>query len=413
MAAVATASSRRRNALAQALLELHLLGGTAARGELTDRLGCGRSVMGFLLAELTDRGLVSVDRKPGGGGRSDVGRPSHRVEVSADAPVVLAAQLTADTLRVATVALGGHVLSRDERPLPEGRATADVVDELCSLIAARAAGAGRVLGIGVAVPSPVRRDDGYVFAALHLEWAGIPLRNLMLDRISRDRDLAALPVAIGNDANLAALAERRHGAGQGAKQMLYLMTSRVGLGGALVSDGQLLTGAHGYAIEPGHITVNPTGAACLCGSSGCLEVEADHRALLRAAGEAAGPTEQLVERVNALLLRARAGEPAAVEALQDVNSRLGTGLASLINLTDPDCIVLGDTLGTLLELQPEPILERVAKRAFLNPTGAIPILPGKLDDAALIGAGELAFQPLLLDPRSVVEKASERHARAG
>src|SRR3954466_3389045 len=155
MAAVATASSQRRNALAQALLELHLLGGTAARGELTDRLGCGRHVMGVLLAEVTHRAAVGVEPKPRGGARSDVGRPSHRVGVSADAPVVLAAQLTADTLRVATVALGGHVLSRDERPLPAGRAIPDVVDELCSLIAARAADAGRVLGIGVAVPSPV------------------------------------------------------------------------------------------------------------------------------------------------------------------------------------------------------------------------------------------------------------------
>lgn len=369
--------------------------------------------MGFLLGELTERELVTVDRNPGGGRSPDGGRPSHRIDIAADAPVVIAAQLTADTVRVATVALGGRVVSRDEKPLRAGRAIADAVDDLCSLIAARAASGPRVLGIGVAVPSPVRRDDGYVFSALHLDWEGIPLRELMHERLAGEGDLAALPVAVGNDANLAALAECRHGAGRDASQMLYLMTGRIGLGGALVSDGDLFSGAHGYAIEPGHITVNPSGAECVCGSSGCLEVEADHRALLRAAGEPAVATERLVGRVDALLSRARDGEPSAVEALREVNTQLGTGLASLINLTDPDCIVLGDTLGTLLELEPAPILDGVARRAFLNPTGAIPIRAGMLKDAALIGAGELAFEPLLLDPRSVVAKAAEPRARAG
>jgi predicted NBD/HSP70 family sugar kinase len=371
---------------------------------LTDRVGCGRSVMGFLLGELTDRGLVTVDRKPAADGKPDGGRPSHRVAVSHDAPVVIAAQLTADTIRVATVALGGRILSREEKAFAPKRRVAAVVDDLCSLIAAAAAEGPDVLGIGVGVPSPVRREDGYVFAALHLDWPGIPLRELMLERLTDWPGTAGVRLAIGNDANLAALAESRHGAGRGARQMLYLMTSRLGLGGALISDQELFTGAHGYAIEPGHVTVNPGGAPCLCGSNGCLEVEADHRALLRAAGEAEVSTERVVARVHALLERAREGERPALEALREVNAQLGIGLASLINLTDPDCVVLGDTLGTLLELEPDPITERVAERSFLNPTGAIPIRPGALQDATLLGAAELAFGPLLLNPREVVAK---------
>lgn len=400
------ATPGRGDTLAKTLFELHLLGGAAARGELTDRVGCARSVMGFLLGELTDRGLVTVDRQPAAERKPDGGRPSHRVSVSDDAPVAIAAQLTADTIRVATVALGGHVLGRDERKLPPGRAIAAVVDDLCSRIAAAAKDA-EVLGIGVGVPSPVRRDDGYVFAALHLEWPGIPLRELMLERLSAFPETAGVPVTIGNDANLAALAESRHGAGRGARQMLYLMTSRVGLGGALISDQQLFTGAHGYAIEPGHVTVNPGGAPCLCGSNGCLEVEADHRALLLAAGQTGVPTERVVDRVGALLEEARSGESSAVKALREINAQLGIGLASLINLTDPDCIVLGDTLGALLELQPEPINDRVAERSFLNPTGAIPIRPGALQDATLLGAAELAFQPLFLNPRGAVASGRE------
>ena len=358
--------------------------------------------MGFLLREMSERGLVVVDRSPGGARRPDGGRPSHRVEVSGQAPVAVAAALSADTVRVATVALGGNVLRREEHSLPAGRAIPDVVDELCSMVADQMRAVSRLLGVGVAVPSPVRREDGYVFAALHLGWPGIPLRELML------RPLGDVRLTVANDANAGALAESRRGAGTDARQLLYLMTSRVGLGGALISEHEVFAGAHGYAIEPGHIMVNPNGAACLCGSYGCFEVEADHRALLRAAGEEAGSTEELVERVRALLRRAHDGEERAGAALRTVAEALGTGLASLINLTDPDCIVLGDTLGALFELQPDPIVERVATRAFLNPAGAIPIRPGALDDATLIGAAELAFQPLLLDPRSVVGKQGAR-----
>jgi predicted NBD/HSP70 family sugar kinase len=394
------------DALARALLELHLLGGSAARGDLTERVGCTRSVMGFLLREMSERGLVVVDRSPGGPRRPDGGRPSHRVEVSDKAPVAIAAALSADTVRVATVALGGNVLRREEHPLPAGRAIPDVVDDLCTMVAGQAREASRLLGVGVAVPSPVRREDGYVFAALHLGWPGIALRELMQRRLSEDFDVSDVRLTVANDANAAALAESRRGSGTDARQLLYLMTSRVGLGGALISEQEVFAGAHGYAIEPGHIMVNPNGAACLCGSYGCLEIEADHRALLRAAGEEAETTEELVERVGRLLGRARRGEESASAAVRSVADALGTGLASLINLTDPDCIVLGDTLGTLFELQPDPIIERVATRAFLNPAGAIPIRPGVVDDAPLIGAAELAFQPLLADPRSVVGKQS-------
>jgi predicted NBD/HSP70 family sugar kinase len=393
-----------RDALARALLELHLLGGSAARGELTDRVGCTRSVMGFLLREMTERGLVIVDRSPSGVRRPDGGRPSHQVRVSDQAPVAIAAALSADTVRAATVALGGNVLRREEHSLPAGRAIPDVVDDLCSMVADQARAVSRLLGIGVAVPSPVRREDGYVFAALHLGWPGIALRELMLRRLSERLGMHDLRLTVANDANAAALAESRRGAGRDARQLLYLMTSRVGLGGALISEQEVFAGAHGYAIEPGHVMVNPNGAACLCGSHGCLEVEADHRALLRAAGEQAESTEEMVERVGALLARARGDEKTASAALRTVGGALGTGLASLINLTDPDCIVLGDTLGTVFELQPDPIIERAAAGAFLNPAGEIPIRPGALDDAALIGAAELAFQPLLVDPRSVVAK---------
>src|SRR3954462_13560725 len=116
-----------RDALARALLELHLLGGSAPRGELTERIGCTRSVMGFLLREMSERGLVAVDRSPNFARRTDDVRPPHRVEVSDQAPVGIAAGLSADTVPLGTVALGAKGLHRDELSVPTGRTIPDVV----------------------------------------------------------------------------------------------------------------------------------------------------------------------------------------------------------------------------------------------------------------------------------------------
>src|SRR5580704_13745132 len=193
--------------LSQLVSELHLLGGTASRAELTERLGCGRSVMGYLLGDLAQRGVVEVDRGVGGG---EIGRPSHRVRIAATAPVVIGVNLQVDGMTVATFGLGGRVVRRARVSLHPPIAVAEVLDLLSAAVSAQAAGQRRVLGVGLAVPSPLRRD-GLAFAVLHLGWPSVPFRELLAGR------LVARPLTIGNDANLAALAEHRHGAGAGAR----------------------------------------------------------------------------------------------------------------------------------------------------------------------------------------------------
>lgn len=404
---------RPRDALGQLLTELHLLGGSASRADLTARVGCGRSVMSYLLGELTSRGVVSIDRErghpPGGrerGGR-ETGRPSHRISVASSAPAVIGVHLSTGTAAVATVALGGRVVRRDEVPLSRPPQVGQFLDDLCLLADRHAGDHARLLGIGVAVPSPVRRWDGLAFAPLHLGWPSVPLTGMLEERMRRSQRLAALPLRLGNDANLAALAEHRHGAGREAVQLLYLCTADVGLGGALVSEGRLFDGAHGYAIEPGHITVDPAGAPCPCGSTGCLEVEADHRGLLRAAGRDPVPADGTAAAAARLLDAAEAGDPQLLRAVGQVAARLGSGLASLVNLTDPDRVVLSGSLARYHRLAPAALAGNLATRSFLSHADPGTIVPGALADAPLLGAAELAFQPLLDDPRGTLDAITE------
>jgi predicted NBD/HSP70 family sugar kinase len=385
--------SGRHSTLSQLVTQLHLLGGSASRAELTERLGCGRSVMGYLLGDLVSRGVVTIDQAAGPG---RAGRPSHQVSVAATAPVAIGVHLEIDTATVATFALGGRIVDRAAVALHRSLSVAELLGQLAAAVSAQACRQQRVLAAGMAVPSPVRSSDGLAFAVLHLGWPSVPLRELLAEQ------LAGIPLTLGNDANLAALAEHRHGAGAGARQLLYLTTGRVGLGGALISNGRLFDGAHGYAMEPGHITVDPAGAPCACGSTGCLEVECDHRALLRAAG--AGPGADAAATAADLLTAAAAGDDSALRAVEHVTARLGSGLASLINLTDPDRVVLAGALARYAELAPDTLSASLASRSFLNHADPVTITAAHIADGPLVGAADLAFQPLLDDPRAVLDR---------
>jgi predicted NBD/HSP70 family sugar kinase len=383
--------------LSQALTALHLAGGASSRAELTKQLGCSRSVMGYLLGELAEVGLVTVEagtETPGSSG----GRPSQLVRVAPSAPAAIAVQLEPDSIVVARIGIGGERLASEERPLPPQPAVATTVETIGAMVADVAAPT-TTFAVAIAAPSPVSRSDGRALAPLHLGWPDLPLRDLVATELGR-HGMAGLPVELANDANLAALAESRRGAGRGARQLLYLATAHAGLGGGLVTDGHLVEGAHGYAIEPGHTTVSFPGAPCRCGSTGCLDVEADNRALLRFNGQSDVPLEQLVAASGRVLDEAEAGEEAALAAVREVALHLGTGLASLVNLVDPDRVVLGETLARVWRLMPEEISSRVAARAFLDRLGKVPIVPAELTNAPLIGAAELALEPLLRDPRA-------------
>ena len=381
------------------LTALHRRGGTATRAELTALLDCGRSAVSYALADLVERGLVAVDERPPasaapstGSGR---GRPSHLVSIASTSPIAMAVHLRVDTLDVAAFELGGQLL-RIEReviePSPDLEMTMHRIGRLVRLIAEEAR--RPCVGVGVSVPSPVRATDGFALAPRHLDWPGIALRELVASEFI-GTSLAGQPVHVGNNANLAALAEHLRGAGQDARNMLFVTTEHIGIGGGLISGGRLFTGASGYAMEVGHTTANPGGEPCACGARGCLETEADSRALLRAAGRPDSPATGLEYRARVVLADAAAGDPIARKAADTVAARVGSGLAVLVNLLDPDRIVLGGLLARVLAIAPEPLAEALHEGSFLERAVAVPVVPAALNAPALIGAAELALAPLL------------------
>lgn len=388
-----TRLERGRSALGPALELLHT-GRAPTRAVLTAELGVTRATAGAVAAELEALGLIRVDVHPGAASGMQ-GRPSHRLDVAEQGPVVLAAQVHADGYRAALVGLRGRIVATATGREPIEADPAHVLGRVVEAGARLLGESGRrCVGAGLAVPSAVAEPEGTALAPLHLPWpVGAPVRRLFADRV-REAGIEG-PAFAGNDINLAALAEHRHGAGRGARDLLCVATGHRGVGGALVLDGRLHTGSSGLALEVGHLTVDPGGRPCHCGRRGCLDVEADPLALLTAVGREAGPF--LAERAEDLI-RDEYHDPAVREAAGVLIDRLGLGLASLVNILNPDRIILGGLHRHLLAADPGRLHEAVAGRILWGRGGAVPIQPCTLDHNSLVGAAELAWQPVLDDP---------------
>ncbi|MFJ8074191.1 ROK family protein [Streptomyces sp. NPDC096176] len=390
-----TRLERGRSALGPALELVHT-GRAPTRAVLTAELGVTRATAGAVAAELEALGLIRVDSRPGAAAGSQ-GRPSHRLSVNETGPVVLAAQVHADGFRAALVGLGGSIVATAPGCVTVQADPAQVLGEVVEAGAELLRRSGRrCVGAGLAVPSAVAEPEGTALNPLHLAWpAGAPVRDIFAERVSAAGITG--PAFTGNDVNLAALAEHRHGAGRGAHHLLCVATGHRGVGGALVLDGRLHSGSSGLALEVGHLTVNPEGRPCHCGSRGCLDVEADPLAFLTAAGRAAGPEVSLLQQSRDLL-REEYDDPAVRRAGEELVDRLGLGLAGLVNILNPDRIILGGLHRELLDADPERLRAVVADRSLWGQSGGVPILACTLDHNSLVGAAELAWQPVLDDP---------------
>jgi predicted NBD/HSP70 family sugar kinase len=241
--------------------------------------------------------------------------------------------------------------------------------------------------------------------APNLGWRDVPLGAALADALK-----IAVPISVANDADLGALVELRRGAAIGYQHVLFI-SGEYGVGGGLIVDGQPLTGAAGYGGEVGHLPVNPNGSPCRCGSVGCWETEIGEAALLRMAGR---PTGGGRGEVDAMLEEAETGSPAALSALDHVGHWLGIGLAGLVNIFNPELIVLGGLFGRIHPFVGTGLEHELDRRALAAPRRLVRVVPAMLGvDAPLLGAAELAFEPLIGDPagwlvprRSPLELAS-------
>jgi glucokinase len=258
--------------------------------------------------------------------------------------------------------------------------------------------APEVEAIGAGIPSTVDQKTGVSVGCVHLPLADFPFRDWLEEE-------SGLPVYVDNDVNLAILGEHRAGAARNVEDAVML-TIGTGIGGGVISGGRLIRGASGAATEPGHMTIEVDGLPCPgnCPGRGCLEAYVSGPALARMGREyaALAPDYQLGRTLAKkgelsgadVTDAARAGDPGAREAFQRMGARLGAGIANLMNIFDPDVVIVGGGLGANAgELLLEPA-RRIARGRALRPAATrAQIVPAHFkEDAGKIGGALLALQ---------------------
>ena len=314
-------------------------------------------------------------------------------------PIIGGIDLGATKILSVVVSRSGRLLAEDLRPT-EGVEGPDAViaNMIASLRQAVAsAGGGQLAAIGIDAPGPVDYARGIITSPPNLPgWHDVPLAAIVEKEFG-------VPCILENDANAAAFAEHRWGSGRGSRHMLFLTVSS-GVGGGIIIDGNLYRGASGAAGEVGHMTINARGARCHCGCRGCLEMYASGIAIARLGRRlAARHPESLLARLareqplTAKLVHevADKGDESARDLIAGAGRDLGVGLASLINVFNPEVIVLDGSLTKMGDLYLGPARETAQRESFAQNWSDVRIVVGELGDrSAALGAAAVALEAM-------------------
>jgi glucokinase len=313
-----------------------------------------------------------------------------------DADQALGIDVGGTKIEALRVARDGSILGRSRAVTPADDPEATIA---AMVEAAKGLVEPQVVAVGVGAAGLVDANSGVLRFAPNLAWRELPIAERMSDALG-------LPCQVDNDANVAAWGEYRFGAGRGYRHML-LVTVGTGIGGGIVAGRRLFRGAHGFAAEIGHIIVEPNGPLCGCGNRGCFEQVASGQAIGRLGREAAAehPHSLIAEQAGGDPARvtgetvteaAKEGDDVAIRILSQVGRRLGEGIAGLVNVLDPQLVVVGGGAVDAGDLLLAP-----AHAAFMEAVEApehrpkVPLVAAQLgNDAGAVGAAALALEEL-------------------
>lgn len=302
-------------------------------------------------------------------------------------------------LRLALVDPEGRISSRRQVKTTSFASTSDLIAgiarEAQMLIQEAESTGARVLGAGIGVPGGVDPAGEIVYFLTNFpSGRDFPMRRLLEEKVQRR-------IRLGNDANIWAYGEGWIGAGRDRKNFV-LITLGTGVGGGIIINGRIYVGHSGIAGEIGHITIEPEGSPCACGGRGCLETIAAAKGFIRLAQELLdqGKSSLLSQSeefqpLSALNVfrAAQNGDQVALLVLDRVGRALGIGISALINILNPEIIILGGGVAAARELFNPPMVEEIKLRAFSRKGKETPVVPPLLgEDAGILGAARLILQ---------------------
>jgi glucokinase len=313
--------------------------------------------------------------------------------------LILACDLGGTNLRMAAVNVKGEILHLVKLGTPKAKHPAEIarsIIEAAEQCRAAVRGFGTVRALAAAVPATINAADGIILKSPNVPALdGFRFSSIISNELS-------LPVILENDANAAAIGEHAFGAAKNF-QNAVIVTLGTGVGGGIIINGNILRGINGTAGEIGHICVEQFGAPCGCGSVGCLEQYASATAIVRLVRELADEYPNSVLRAAetqmtsfAVYQAGIAGDELALEVFRRMGFYLGAALADLVNVLNPEVIVIGGGASAAWDLFIKHMREQIRRHAFREPGETVKVVRASLGDdrAGILGASKLAFDQM-------------------
>lgn len=392
-----------------------------SRAELATLTGLNKTTVSSLVRELIDRQFVREVGFEEPGSRQGAGRLAVLLTPDPAAGFIVSAELGVDFLLVTTANFAPEIIWRYKEAISPDMGQQVILDRMLALLH-QAIKEGKkichtLLGVAVGVPGLVDQASGTLIFAPNLRWEQVPIRAELSKFVQA-------PVVVDNEASMAALGEHDFGVAQGIDEILYI-SAGVGLGGGIIHNGHIYSGASGFGAEFGHITIDPEGELCNCGNRGCWETQVSQRALFRYLRRRVGQGRQsiLVEMtqdnmgqltVPMVVEAARAGDALALEALEEIGHHLGIGIASLVNAINPQLVVFGGILSLAGEFVLPVVAEELHRRALRwNRDATRVVLARHGFDACVMGGVARVFQAILAEPETVQRETAWSMLPAG
>lgn len=395
--------------------------GPLSRARLADLTGLNKTTVSSLVETLLEARLVHAV----GLNASGSGRPATLLDLNPDAGYIIGLALGVDFILAVLTDLTGHVHWRRLLETDPAESQEVVLAQALSLVdeaqVASETYSAHLFGLGLATPGTVNVDEGVLISSPNLQWRNVPFRQVFHDH-------TGLPVFVDNDANAGALAEHLFGVAQKAHDFIFIFAG-VGVGGGLFLRGELYRGAWGFAGEIGHTNfmMEQYRTPCRCGNRGCWETFVNQYSIVeRVRARLAARRNSLLSQFQAdphtsltvpiIIQAADAGDVEAIEALQEAGAAMGLGIASLVNIFNPEMVVLGGTLSAADQYLLPPIQDAVQRTCLPEIGQNVEILLSAFGpDASVIGAAALVIETILSHPGSVerlsrsAQRRTERH----
>jgi glucokinase-like ROK family protein len=341
-----------------------------SRARVANLTGLNRGTVSNIVNALIEEGLVSENGLEG----SKVGRPAIPLSLRSDGGAVIGMEIGVDFIHILLTNFVAETLWETRVGTTSSQSQSSIISRAEQLVEQALSIAKeqqlRVLGLGVGLPGLVNLRQGELIVSPNLQWKNVPLRLMWNQRFR-------LPVYIENEANLSALGEYYFGVAQGIENFVYVC-SGIGLGGGIMIGGMLFRGGYGYAGEIGHVQRDPQGEQCACGRIGCWETQVGPRAVLRRVkkelqvhsdqflldacqGDFDNITFEMVVKF------ALGGDNVCRQAIEDVAINLGTGIADLVNVFNPELVVIGGAFILGKDIL-QPIIEKTIFSNALQPS---------------------------------------------